>query len=325
MPALLPTLALAASALSPAGNGARLSILIYHRVCASPDPLFPVVVDRAVFSWHLDLLKRCFNVLPLADAVARLRKGQLPSKAVCITFDDGYSDNAQVALPILQQYGLPATFFVSTSFLNGGLMWNDLVIESVRGARGDRLDLRQIGLGEHDIATLPARRQAIKQLIGKLKYLEPSARGAKVEELCAAIGVALPGDLMMADGEVLALHRAGMEIGGHTVTHPILASQAPNIARREIAEGKERLEAIIGDRVTLFAYPNGKPKRDYSHEHVEMVKKLGFAAAVSTAWGVATKASDRYQLPRFSPWDKTPTTYLLRLTGNLLRTSPELA
>ena len=84
-----------------------LSILIYRRVVACPDPLFPDTVDARRFEQHVRLLRRWFQVLPLALAVRRLNDRSLPSRAACITFDGGYADNASVALPILQRFGLP--------------------------------------------------------------------------------------------------------------------------------------------------------------------------------------------------------------------------
>ena len=110
----------------------RLSILIYHRVLQSPDPLRPgePIVDE--FRQRMNLLRRYFNPLPLVEAIDRLQAGELPERAVCVTFDDGYADNESVALPILKKSGIPATVFVATGFLNGGQMWNDTVIESIR-------------------------------------------------------------------------------------------------------------------------------------------------------------------------------------------------
>ena len=78
--------------------------------------------------------KANFNVISLADGVAGLKRGCLPPRALSITFDDGYRDNHDIALPILLQLGLPATFFVATGFLDGGRMFNDTVIEAVRFA-----------------------------------------------------------------------------------------------------------------------------------------------------------------------------------------------
>src|SRR6185503_4669404 len=100
-----------------------LSILIYHRVLHAPDPLFPEEVWAEQINSQLEVVKRWFTVLPLSDAVARLRTGRLPRRAACITFDDGYADNAVEALPILRRQGMPATFFVATGFIDGGRMW----------------------------------------------------------------------------------------------------------------------------------------------------------------------------------------------------------
>ena len=104
-----------------------------------------------------------FNVIPLLDAVRHSAAGTLPPRAACITFDDGYADNAEVALPILQRHKLHATFFVATGFLNGGRMWNDTIIELVRRAPDGVLDFSAFGLGVPSARidrAAPARRSA---------------------------------------------------------------------------------------------------------------------------------------------------------------------
>ena len=111
--------------------------------------------------------------------------------------------------------------------------------------------------------------------------------------------------------------------GDHLASYLGFAKIGPERAGIEIGESKRRLEAITAAPVTLFAYPNGRPGRDYGREHVAMVKELGFEAAVSTAWGVSRAGSDLFQLPRFTPWDKTPGRFVLRLVQNTFRTSPE--
>lgn len=301
------------------GRNACLSILIYHRVLPHPDPLFPAEVDAARFDQHMQWLSAFFRVLPLSEALICMRKGTLPPRAACITFDDGYADNADIALPILRRHGVPATFFVATGFLNGGRMWNDTVIELVRGAPGNLLDLRSIGLGLFEIGTVEQRRQVIASLLGKLKYLPLENRQTQVDAMQAIVSVVPPDTLMMSSQQVRDLHNAGMEIGGHTVSHPILAQMPRDKARAEMANGKAMLEEMIGAPVKLFAYPNGRPGQDYRSEHVEMVKSLGFSAAVSTAWGAARKNSDLFQLPRFTPWDTSSTRFLLRMAQNMLR------
>ena len=127
------------SLLSPNGRRGRLLIFTYHRVLAQPDPLLPDEADAASFAAHMDWVREFCNVLPLPEAARRLRDGTLPARATCITFDDGYANNYEVARPILLQRRLTATVFIAVDAVERGIMWNDLVIESVRQA-GGRLD-----------------------------------------------------------------------------------------------------------------------------------------------------------------------------------------
>jgi peptidoglycan/xylan/chitin deacetylase (PgdA/CDA1 family) len=122
---------------------------------------------------------------------------------------------------------------------------------------------------------------------------------------------------MMREEQVRELHNAGMEIGAHTVTHPILLNTAPDAARREIVDSGRRLAEIVRQPIRVFAYPNGKPGQDYGPEHVRMVREAGYVAAVSTGSGVATVRSDKFQLPRFTPWERTPGRFMLRLVRNM--------
>lgn len=296
--------------------GRRLSILIYHRVLAEADPLFPAEIDASRFEQHLRWLKANFTLISLAEAVVHLRNDTLPARAACITFDDGYADNATIALPLLQHHGVAATVFVATGFLNGGRMWNDTVIELVRNAPS-RIDLSAAGFGRYQLLTVADRQAAISSLINALKYLPMAERQAKVDELTALVPVRLRQDLMMTHDQVRLLHRAGIEIGAHTVHHPIIARLPDAAAQAEIANGKAALEAMIDAPVQTFAYPNGKPDQDYEARHVAMVKQLGFTAAVSTSWGAARTGSDLFQLPRFTPWNQRQLPFTLRMLNNL--------
>ncbi len=311
--------------LSPAGRRARLSVLIFHRVLPRPDPLFPGEIDAAGFDAICGWVKGWFNVLALDDAARRLREGSLPERALAITFDDGYADNHDVALPILQRHGLPATFFIATGFLDGGRMWNDTVIESIRRTPLPRVDLRGVcgmDLGVHALESLEGRRVVIDRVIGGIKYMKPDERQAVVDTIADRAETLLPDDLMMTSEQVRGLHRAGMQIGGHTVSHPILARLERRAARDEIEVGKTTLEALIAEPVRLFAYPNGKPVEDYTGEAVSLAKELGFDAAVSTAWGAASATADPFQLPRFTPWDRTKLRFGARLAANLRNSAP---
>lgn len=298
--------------------GQRLSILIFHRVLPQQDPLFPDEVTAARFDLQLAHISQCFNIIALSEGVRALRKGTLPPRAACITFDDGYADNAEIALPILQRHGLSAAFFVATGFLDGGRMWNDTIIELIRAAPA-AIDLERAGFGRFTLDTVEQRRAALATLIGRLKYLPLAERADQIAAIRALVPVALPDNLMMRSSQVRQLHQAGMDIGGHTVNHPIIARMDAPAARQEIADGKDALEGIVKAPVRLFAYPNGKPGQDYQAEHVQMVKDIGFEAAVSTSWGAARPGGDLFQLPRFTPWDRGQLRFMLRLMQNLRR------
>jgi len=288
------------------------------------DPLLPGEVDAAAFSAQMALLTDHFQVLRLEEAVERLSRGRLPARAVSVSFDDGYADNHDVALPILRRFGIPATFFIATGFLDGGRMWNDTVIEAIRRAKGPTLDLSGLGLGTYSVDSLPERRTAIHSLLKSIKHKPPSERDQIVDVIAASVEAPMPTNLMMTRNDVRALCSAGMGIGGHTVNHPILTRLAAPEAEREIADGKAELETIIGEPVALFAYPNGKPMEDFAAEHVALVKRLGFRAAVTTSWGAARRTSDLFQLPRFTPWDRQALKFSIRLLLNARRAGYEI-
>jgi peptidoglycan/xylan/chitin deacetylase (PgdA/CDA1 family) len=284
--------------------------------------VLPDEIDAATFERHVALLSSEFNVLPLGDACARLKRRSLPARAACITFDDGYADNERVALPILKCFGVPATFFVSTGFSDGGIMFNDGVIEAVRGAPAGTYDLSRLGMGNYDLNDSASRRGAIDAMLPQIKYRPVGERGELVEGLAATLRATLPTDLMMRPAQIKRLYDEGMEVGGHTVNHPILAVLDAREARAEVIGGKRRLEEITGAPVTLFAYPNGKPGRDYGPRDVEIVKEAGFTGAVSTLSGAAGRGSDVFQLPRFGPWDRDPRRLGIRLLLNCARAAP---
>lgn len=295
----------------------RLSILIFHRVLAAHDPLLPGEPDASEFDALLAHLARRFCVLPLAQAAEHLYRGTLPRAALAITFDDGYADNLTVAGPILSKHGLPATLFVATGYLDGGIMWNDIVIAAFRSSKRTEVDLEALGLGTHAIATIAERRVTIDRLLRALRYRPDAQRERDARAVLAAAGGELPQDLMLTSDGVRSLARHGIDVGAHTVNHPILAKIDEDAAWREICESKRALEQLAGHPVALFAYPNGRPNEDYRAEHVRMVKDAGFAAAVSTAWGAANRSSDRMQLPRFTPWTRNPLKFDLLMLRNL--------
>ncbi|MYM62035.1 polysaccharide deacetylase family protein [Pseudomaricurvus sp. HS19] len=292
-----------------------LRILIYHRVLDSVDYLRPDEPDRARFNWQMKLLHDYFTPLGLAEALQLREEGRLPRNAVCVTFDDGYADNYKNALPILERWDIPASVFVSTGFLNGGRMWNDSVIESVRNSRLERWDLSRIGLGHCSLAGRADRYQLVLAILQAIKHWEPAKRAEAVSYI-ESLSEELPTDLMMTDSQVQEMARRGVTIGAHTVNHPILKAVDLDTATHEIRESREYLARLIGKEIPFFAYPNGRRGHDYEESHTRLIRDLGFSAALSTDKGVVVSNSDDMQLPRFTPWDKNPLKFSLRLLAN---------
>ena len=285
--------------LSRRRSNGRLLVLTYHRVLADFDPVIGEI-DAVQFTQQMEALAEYFNVISLNDAIEQLKFGELEPGSVCITFDDGYRDNYDVALPILSALNLPATFFIATGFLGNGVMWNDVVIESLRNTKLDVIDLQQFGLGKQAIHTTDLRYQLVGKVLQRFKYEERSVRDELVQSFKQVAEVDIDDRMMMTKDEVLEMSSANMEIGAHTVNHPILARIDDEQAKQEITSSKQELEQIIGKDVRFFAYPNGQANRDYTQRDQDLIREAGFLASLTTNDGVITTHSNLYELPRIS-------------------------
>ncbi|CAB1276759.1 polysaccharide deacetylase family protein [Candidatus Nitrosacidococcus tergens] len=305
-------------------KGNRLSILIYHQILSKPDPLRQSALDIIEFECQMAMVKKYFSVLSLSEAIERLHKNSLPKCALCITFDDGYRDNVTNALPILKRHNLCASFFITSKYLEGGQMWNDTIIEVIRNKQGGILDLNKYGLGNHNLATIKHCQQALKDIIPEVKYMDYLMRQEVVAYLLDLVDELPLEDFMMKKNDIITLKKAGMEIGGHTRSHPILSQISFKEAREEIYTNKEELEGVLGDPIHIFAYPNGRPNIDFNKNHIKMVKNAGYKGAVTISRGAARSAIDSYQIPRFTPWDRTPLCFMFRLIHNSFYYQPEV-
>lgn len=293
----------------------RLTILTYHGVMSEHDYMRPGEPTVAALDWQMELLFKHFSPLSLPEALSKIDSRSLPERAVCVTFDDGYANNFELALPVLKRWRIPATVYVATDFLNGGRMWNDSVIEAMRIAEGPDFDLREIGLDTYDIGGFEMRKAAAVMIIREIKHWPPEKRAHAVMVIESMVG-ALPDNLMMTDDQVRQLSSEGVEVGAHTKSHPILATLDTEQSRDEIVGSKTYLENLLKKPVRHFAYPNGRPGIDYTFEHRDIVESAGFESAASTQWGAVSRLSDKWQLPRFTPWDRTPLRFMTRLLLN---------
>ncbi|MDP2809122.1 MAG: polysaccharide deacetylase family protein [Rhodocyclaceae bacterium] len=298
--------------LAPGGPNGKLQVFIFHRVLDNPDPLLPNEPDIKRFEWMMQLIAENFTVLRLEDAVSRLAAGSLPRAAACITFDDGYRDNLELALPILSRHGLVATFFVATAFLGNGRMWNDDIVEAVRNLGSGRAEWNDFGLGSHPLTTQAERLRCVTSVLPVLKYFPHLDRERVARAIARQSGVADSCTLMMEPRQVQALAAAGMEIGAHTHSHPILAQLDTGEVREEILTGRAELERITGGPIRIFAYPNGDTRRDLSIRDAELIRELGFVCAVTTDRGVSDRSTNPFLMPRFTPWDRTPARFAMR-------------
>jgi peptidoglycan/xylan/chitin deacetylase (PgdA/CDA1 family) len=307
---------------SPAGPRAKLLTFFFHRVLEKPDPMIPGEMHAAEFDEALRWIGDQFRVLPPLEACERLAEGTLPARAAIVSFDDGYRDNHDVALPLLQRHRMKAAFFVATGYLGDGVQFNDRLTEAVRAFQGEAFDAEWLGLGRLPTGDLPTRLQTLHRLREGIKYLPPAERIQALERIEAACGVGTSRGarerIMMTPEEVQALDAAGMEIGGHTVMHPILKSVDDETAFEEISAGRAALSSLLPQAPRLFAYPNGKPGRDFDPRHADMASRAGFSWAFSTQRGAADARTHRMMLPRFMPWDKRALRFKLQALKVLL-------
>lgn len=275
---------IAAGFLSPSGGMARLAVFCYHRVLESPDPRRPEEPTVEEFTEDVSLIASTFNVLTFGEAAERLAQGNLPARAACITFDDGYVDNFAIAAPVLRAFGVPATIFVCGGAIDTGIMWNDLVIEA------------------HSRETVHDLSGGIQGELDAIKYSPVDERWDRAMRRFRDADIGDYPRLMMTREMVRQLSEDGFEIGGHTINHPILAVISEESARREIESSYEWVSETTGLAPRSFAYPNGIPGHDFAGNHERMVHEAGYSAAVSTQWAIATPKSNPFSLPRIGPW-----------------------
>lgn len=281
----------------------QLAILRYHAVCgpeglAYAEPAISVTPEG--FERHVAYLASRYRVLPLPEAARYIREGKtLPPNAVCITFDDGYADNLPAART-LHKYGVNATFYITAGCLKGEApFWPSEIRYLVERATSPHIDLSAAGEVTRIPTGTPRERNQATRLLARLFKAHPiPVREELRAQLRAAVGVAETPSFMLTWDELREMHRLGMTIGAHTVTHPNLPNAGPIDARAEIVGSKARLERELDAPVTMFSYPNGGAERYMTPEVARLVRDAGFDAATTSWNGFAGAQSDVYALER---------------------------
>jgi peptidoglycan/xylan/chitin deacetylase (PgdA/CDA1 family) len=274
-------------------------ILTFHHVRPQQASLLDenagLAITPAFLETAIETLRATgYDIIPLDEVAARLADPALARPFAVLTFDDGYRDNAQFALPVLKRLGAPFTLFVCPGFADreANLWWLDLE-EAAARVHTIRLALPGTGVpGEEFIApaaTEAEKRASLRALYWRLRDLDEASMQAAASAFCRQAGVD-----QRARVERLCLDWDGLRaiaaeplatIGAHTLTHPRLAKLDAKTAALEIDGSRSRIREELGVEPRHFAYPVGDPtsagERDFA-----LVAELGFASGVTTRPGV---------------------------------------
>ncbi|WP_417850025.1 polysaccharide deacetylase family protein [Thalassoglobus sp.] len=324
---------LLANTLERTGTGSLLSATVgrwnglvvfnYHRIGNAKESF----LDRAIFSASQDefdqqvrFLKRNFDIVGVEDLPRVLHDSS--SQAVMITFDDGYLDNYEVAFPVLKEHKASALFFIASGFLDDHpIAWWDEVAWMVRTCKLSSLQWKEHFEEPFPLKSEPAIAEAICQLLLKLKSIPETEAADYLTQLGEITGTGrCPEDVVdtiwMSWEMVREMRRSGMDIGGHTVTHPVLANCSTEQQRHEIKQSKLRIEQELDEPVSAFSYPVGQPD-SFTEETKQILAEAGYEWGFSFYGGYCpTSGFDPYDLKRM-PVEK-------RVHRNLFRSIAKL-
>ena len=299
------------------GNG-LLTVFVFHKVLQQKSAFYPDIPDQSEFAQILDWIEEQFNVIRLSDAVDGLDTGMLPVRAAAITFDDGNGETLAYATPVFDEKRIPATFFVNTAYLEGGEPFFERIFKAFELATAPSLDLTNIGEGIVSLESPLQRRAAADRLCERAKYMFPSDAEAFANQIVESSQLDAS-VRMVSRQELLAKRCSWIDFGGHSHHHAILTTLDSSAAEREIQTCKHLISDLTGNNAPLFAYPNGKPGKDFTAEHEGMIRSAGFKAAFATSHGAMKQTDNRFSAPRFTAWDKSCLKFQLRMLMNLIR------
>jgi peptidoglycan/xylan/chitin deacetylase (PgdA/CDA1 family) len=283
-------------------------ITIYHDVLPGGfpegNPLFGMTVSVEEFAWQIRYLKKHYNPITLQQFSDWYFRGQtLPPRPALITFDDGHANNFRFALPVLQKEKVAAVCFVVTGELGlSRLTWFE---DAYYRLMFSKVESCSMGNGEcWPLKTTEQRAAACGRFFSLCRTLSEDEQNQELQLLQNQLPVAerdgkLDGrfEFLSAD-EIRRLSENGIEIGSHTISHPILGALMTERARGEIAESKSTLERLLGKPVRTFAYPFGAPGLDFMARDEAVVEESGYSMAFAGEGGFVSRSSRQFALPR---------------------------
>lgn len=277
--------------------------IMYHRFSDVPQD---GKVPAAAFDRQMEELKSSFNVMHMAQAREELRRhNALPNNTVVLTIDDGYRDFYQIAYPILKKHSLPATVYITTGFIDRKTwLWPDIISYIIAHSPNETigLDSRHSSI-QLPVNTEEAKTKAWDKLVALCLSVGDLERRELINQLMEDSNVNMPDEPVaeyepMTWDEIRDLSGNGIDIGAHTVSHPVLSKVNPADLEKEILGAKTRIEKEIGKDVNSFCYPNGQPG-DLNDRVKAAVIKAGYTSAVAAFYD-SQGWSDLYQIRRYS-------------------------
>lgn len=279
-------------------------IIYYHRFVKNYRDVLDVhpSVNHLIteFAKEIDFLKKYFCVRTLDEVVDTLAKGGRFSKpTVVLTADDGYKDNYDLAFPILKRNNVPLTIFLNTGVVGSERVnWYDRLADVI--SRTSNKCVRPLAAGDHEdlpLGTLMLKRNAYLKIVQHLKYLSRKEREDYLDDIERQLGAAGPDWMMLNWEEVNEMKKSGIIFGAHTHAHQILTTLMLEDAKNEIKISKDTIEQHLKQPVNHFAYPNGRAE-DFSDEHKEYCRLIGFKSVSSTIAGLNHNPGDVWCLKR---------------------------
>jgi peptidoglycan/xylan/chitin deacetylase (PgdA/CDA1 family) len=274
-------------------------VLGWHNVEGTPCfPSAPGAGTRG-FRAQVEWLARWAEVVPLRESLRALAAGErLPPRAVAITFDDGYRDNLDLAVPELERLGLPATFFLVPGLLDRRVEpWWEAVAWAVTEATAPAvtIDGERIPLGDRS-----ERRAVRRRAEEHLKRRDSDARAAALAELVEELAPRPRDDLkeLFLDWPgARELAGRGFEVGSHSSHHAILSEETPAAQAADLAGSRAALEEGLGVPITSVAYPNGG-RLDYDGATLAAAAAAGYENGITTRKGLTGRRTPRFEVRR---------------------------
>lgn len=274
-------------------------VLLYHRVAELGS-------DPEMLAVSPDNFRAQMRYLHEAVPLVRFEEdwGGRSKPALAVTFDDGYADNALQALPILEDAGVPATFFVSTGPISGGTQfWWHQLEQFVLGEEPPPAGIALDGCGRKGNWPTGNREQRLvcyRELAALMRDADCRQRADWLAQLRRQTPPARAAELhraMTVDELRLLAGSRLVTVGAHTVSHSRLAVLSAEAQREEIVASKKLLESWLDREVATFSYPFGK-RSDYNRQSVALCREAGFRKAAANFPGQAHRWTDPYQIPR---------------------------